>query len=284
MLHGEWQSACDREETSRRTTSRFAQQALSPEAVGAELQKVRAAIGRSEDVTVFVNAVLQAANVPLQSNGKTVTVHLSNEISRALRQAIGRDESFTGRFELPLHEGELYLGRTSSIVEGLAGWVLDQALDSLNRDKQGLASRCGIVSTSAVTVRTTLLLARFRYHLRTSGVDAETMLCEEIVPVACVGSPDAPHWLSIEESERLLTARPERNLVPTAIDQQLGLLLPGLLKFQQALEVVASDRAADQLAAHERVREAFRAKGRVTIEPVLPVDVLGAYVLLPKLS
>lgn len=283
-LHGEWQSACDREETSRRTTSRFAQQTLSPETVGAELKQVRAAIGRSEDVAAFFNAVLQAATVPLQSNGKAVTVHLSNEVPRALRQAIGRDESFTGRFELPLHEGEVYLGRTSPIVEGLAGWVLDQALDSLNRDRQGLASRCGIVSTSAVTVRTTVLVSRFRYHLRISGADAETILCEEIVPLASIGSPDAPQWLPLEESERLLAARPERNLVATAVDQQLGLLLPALPKFQQALELVASERAVSQLDSHERVREASRTKGRVVIEPVLPVDILGAYVLLPKLN
>jgi hypothetical protein len=47
---------------------------------------------------------------------------------------------------------------------------------------------------------------------------------------------------------------------------------------------VAQERAAGQLAAHERVREASRTKGRVTIQPVLPADILGAYVLLPKLS
>jgi hypothetical protein len=40
-------------------------------------------------------------------------------------------------------------------------------------------------------------------------------------------------------------------------------------------------RAAAQLAAHERVREAARTRGRVTVQPVLPVDILGAYVLLP---
>lgn len=283
-LHGEWQSACDREETSRRTTSRFAQQTLSPETVGAELQKVRAAIGRSEEVAAFFTAVLRAATVPLQSNGKAVTVHLSNEVPRALRQAIGRDEPFTGRFELPLHEGEVYLGRTSPIVEGLAGWVLDQALDSLNPDRQGLASRCGIVSTSVVAVRTTVLVARFRYHLRISGADAGTILCEEIVPLACIGSPDSPEWLSLEVSERLLAVHPERNLLATAVDQQLGLLLPALPKFQQALEFVASQRAVSQLDSHERVREASRTKGRVTIDPVLPVDILGAYVLLPKLN
>jgi hypothetical protein len=81
-----------------------------------------------------------------------------------------------------------------------------------------------------------------------------------------------------------LIARPERTLIPTLVEQQLGLLLPALPKFQQALESVARERAAAQLAAHERVREAVRTKGRVTIQPVLPVDILGAYVLLPRIQ
>ena len=35
------------------------------------------------------------------------------------------------------------------------------------------------------------------------------------------------------------------------------------------------------LHTHERVHESLRAKGCVTIQPVHPVDILGAYVLLP---
>lgn len=62
------------------------------------------------------------------------------------------------------------------------------------------------------------------------------------------------------------------------------MLVAALPNFQKALEVVAGKRADAQLATHERVREAARTKGRVTIQPVLPVDILGAYVLLPKLS
>jgi hypothetical protein len=80
-------------------------------------------------------------NDPVQTKGKTVTVHLSNETPRALRQAIGRDESFTGRFDLPLEEGEIYLDRTSPVIEGLAGWTLDQALDPVARDARAVASR-----------------------------------------------------------------------------------------------------------------------------------------------
>jgi superfamily II DNA or RNA helicase len=281
VLHAEWDNARDREKASR---SRFAQHTLSPEAVAAELQSVRTAIGRSEDIARFFHAVLQAETVPVQTRGKAVTVHLSNEVSRALRQAIGRDEPFTGRFDLPLEEGEVYLGRTSPVIEGLAGWTLDQALDPVARDARPVAARCGVVATSAVSARTTLLVVRLRYHLQVAGADAETLLCEEIVPLACTGPADTPQWLSTEEGERLLAARPERNLVPTAIDQQVGLLLAALPKLQHALELVATERAIGQLAAHERVREAARSKGRMTIQPVLPVDILGVYVLLPRLN
>lgn len=280
-LHAEWESARDREKASR---SRFAQHTISPEAVAAELQSVRSAIGRSEDVARFFHAALQGAAVPVQARRKSVVVQLSNQVPRALRQALGRDEPFAGRFDLPLGEEEVYLGRTNPVIEGLAAWVLDQALDPTARDARPVASRCGIISSSAVGTRTTLLVARFRYHLKTTGAAAETILCEEIVPLACNGPADAPNWLTPEEGERLLAARPERNLPSTAIEQQVGLLLAGLPKLQASLESLARERASAQLAAHERVREAARVRGRVTIEPVYPVDILGAYILLPRLS
>ena len=116
----------------------------------------------------------------------------------------------------------------------------------------------------------------------TERTGRDTLLCEEIVPLACTGAAEVPRWLSPEESEHLLTARPERNLLPTALEQQLGFTLPGLAKLRAALEPVAQARAEAQVAAHERVRVAARAKGRVAIEPVLPVDLLGVHVLLPR--
>ena len=280
-LHNEWESARDREKASR---SRFAQHTISPEAVAQELKSVRDAIGRSEEVALFFQEVLQTAGVPFEMNRRSTVVHISMETPRALRQAIGLDESFKGGFDLPLAEGEVYLGRTSPIIEGLAGWTLDQALDPVARDTKPVAARCGVISTSAVGERTHLLLARFRYHLQNAGSAAETILCEEVVPIACTGPADAPTWLTPEEGEKLLTVRPERNLLPTAIDQQIGLLLEALPKLQQALEAIATERSAAQLSAHERVRESLRARGRVTIKPVLSVDILGAYVLLPRLN
>jgi hypothetical protein len=279
-LHNEWENARDREKVSR---SRFAQHTLDNDTVAAELQNVRDAIGRGEDVARFFRDVIKAANVPVQDNGNSVTVQLSNETPRALRQAIGLDDPFVGRFDLPLERGEVYLGRTSQIVEGLAGWTIDQALDPVARDSRPIASRCGVISTSAVDNRTSLLLARFRFHLRTAGAGSDTILCEEILPLACTGLASDPQWCDAETSEQLLSALPESNLAPTAIDQQVERLTEALPDFQQSMEGLAEERAAIQLEAHQRVRKATKTKGKISIEPVLPVDVLGAYILLPRL-
>ena len=279
-LHAEWENARDRERESR---SRFAHHTIDPAAVADELANVRAAIGGSADVARFFRAVLSTVHVPVQLNG-TTEVLISTETPRTLRQAIGHDEPFAGRFDLPLREHEIYLGRTSPVVEGLASWTLDQALDPESRDAGPVAARCGAIFTSAVAARTTLLVARFRYHLRVGGAGGETILCEEIVPLACTGPAAVPDWLPPDESERLMAAPPEHNLLPTAMEQQLSVLLPALPTFQESLEPVASERATAQLDAHRRVRAATRTRGRIGIEPVLPVDVLAAYVLLPRLD
>ncbi len=278
-FHAAWENVREKERASR---SRFAQHALDKDAVAAELRAVRTSIGSSADVAEFFKSILRAAIVQFTEKNGAVNVSVSIETPRALRQAIGRDESFGGRFELPIEHDEMYLGRTSPVIEGLAGWSIDQALDPVARDAPPVASRCGVMSTAAVTTRTTLLVARFRYHLHASG-RTETILCEEIVPLACTGTASEPQWLPVDSGEQLLAATPAKNLVRTAIDQQVALLESDLPALQKALIPIATSRAAEQLAAHERVREATKAKGRVTIEAVLPVDIIGAYILLPKL-
>jgi hypothetical protein len=169
------------------------------------------------------------------------------------------------------------------VVEGLAGWVLDQALDPAARDAAPIAARCGLIRTKRVNTRTTLIVARFRYHLKPRVSEDLTLLCEEIVPLAFTGSVQAPQWIASEQAEALLSARPDTNINSSLVDQQLPLLLNGLPELQTALGQIAVQRASAQLQAHERVREAARDRAKVRIEPVLPVDILGAYLLLPVL-
>lgn len=279
-LHSQWDKAAERETKRRR--SRFAQDALDKDAVAAELASVREAIGGAEDVARFVRESLQVAKVPTHEFQGVIDCTLSPETPRSLRQAIGLDDPFKGRFEWPLRDGDVYLGRTSPVVEGLASWVLDQALDPVARDAGAPAARTGVIASHAVEERTTLLVTRFRYHLSPPGSASETILCEEIVPLAYRGDPNAPEWLLPADAAAALAAVPSRNLVKTAIDQQLDVLADDYGLLPVALDRVAGERASAQLTAHERVRAALKGKGRASIEPVLPVDIIGAYVLLPS--
>jgi len=280
VLHRQWDDARDKEKASR---SRYAQHALKPEVVAAEMNAVGRALGSPSEVEAFFRKAMTMANVPLRPApaGAIEVCIQETQTRRALRQALQREAPFVGRFDLPLQEGETYLGRTSPVVEGLAGWLLDQALDPAARDASSVAARCGLLRTRSVPVRTTLLVARFRFHLKPAIPGDLTLLCEEIVPLAFQGAAASPQWIDGDHAEALLTARPDANIPSSLVDQQLPLLLGGLADLQPALAAVAAGRADLQLKAHERVREASRAKAKVRIEPVLPVDILGAYLLLP---
>lgn len=137
--------------------------------------------------------------------------------------------------------------------------------------------------TNAVKVRTVLLLARFRYHLTTTRGDQRwDTIAEDTLPLAFAGSPEVAHWLDDAATTALLDATPSGNVDPGQARHTLERLLEQTTPLQDHLDTVAHDRADRLLQAHRRVRTAADLKGlRYAVEPLLPADVLGAYVLLP---
>ncbi len=152
-LHTRWEDARDREVRSR---SRFAQLSIKTDEVQAELEAVREAIGTGPIVQRFVRDVLHLAGVPVtDKRNNHVEIPLSNQTPRALRHAIGRDDPFIGRFDLPVANDVLYLSRTHPVVEGLASYVLETALDEMQaQGERSIACRCGVAKTQAVSAKT----------------------------------------------------------------------------------------------------------------------------------
>lgn len=207
------------------------------------------------------------------------------EVPAAVRDAIKdqRDvNEFTAQFSLPVGEGVLYLHRTHPIVEGLGGFVLDTALAPLLA-RRALARRAGVVRTTAVETRTTVLLLRLRFHILTARKGGEkALLAEDCQVVAYRGSGASAAWLGGEEAEALLAATPSGNIAVEQARHFLSRALHDLPALASAFETMAHEHAARVLEAHERVRQASRVKGiRHRVEPKLPVDVLGVYVCLP---
>ena len=276
-VHRQWEAAADREKRSR---TMFAQETIKVDEVGKELAEVRSAIGSGLDVKRFVHDAL-VANRAVVTGADAIKVELA-EAPQALREAMGLYDvdSFRGRFELPVGEGEAYLSRTHPYVEGLATHTADTGLDGL---EEAPAKRLGVIRTNAVQKRTTLLLLRLRFHITDALGQAEALLAEESHVAAFRGAPSAAEWLSTEEVEALLGITPEASISPDQQREALERILSDFDHVRPNLDTLAGERAEALAESHDRVRRALTRAGSqaTTVAPELPADVLGVYVYLP---
>ena len=198
---------------------------------------------------------------------------------------IGQEDRFQARFELPVRDGERYLSRTHPIVEGLASYVMDTALDSqAEQERTAVARRCGVVRTRAVSRRTTLLLVRLRFHIITvRGAEERQLLAEDCQVLAFEGASQHAEWVSDGQGiEEVLDATPDANVDADRTSHFLHQVIDQFDVLQPHLDQVARERGEELLAAHRRVRDAAQQRGvRYRVEPQLPLDVLGIYIYLP---
>jgi superfamily II DNA or RNA helicase len=274
-LHGEWDTVADREKRSRTV---FAQASIKVDDVAREVTATRDAIGSGVDVERFAAEALEAHGALVRS-GDPLELDL-REVPIALRDLLGTaNDEVRARFELPIKEDETYLSRTHPLVEGLASYVLDTALDP---HLEGVARRAGVIRTRAVARRTTVLILRFRHDVVRRTRDGERrLLAEEAGVVAFARAPDSAEWLDSDTAHALLSASPDANIAPEQASDAVRSILDGYDELIPALEAEAKRRADALLEAHRRVRVTGE---RYRVEPRLPADVLGVYVYLPVVA
>lgn len=274
-LFTQWEEASKREKRSR---TMFAQETIKVDEVARELDESKAASGTGTDVEAFVRDAIQAHKGRI-SGTAAITIDLS-ETPRALRDSLNKGDKHKAQFTFPVPDGVEYLFRTNPFVENLASYVMDTALDPL---AESAARRCGVIRTSRIIARTTLLLLRFRYHITTIKQQKENrLLAEECHLLAYRGSPSSPEWLSEEEAIELLELKPESNIPSDQSQHFLRTAIDGFKNIEGYINTVAAKRGEELLKSHSRVRKAARMKGlKYKVEPKLPVDLLGVYLFLP---
>ncbi|WP_227994287.1 helicase-related protein [Luteimicrobium xylanilyticum] len=290
----EWNSAVEQEKVSR---SRYAQAAIRPDEVAAEVGEARARLGSPADVAQFVRDALSevGAATATTSDGLTLEMHSIPGTLRDVLARTGTPGAATLRWvdDLPAPRGAAVLHRTDERVAALARFVLDGALDRRVPDRERPARRAGVITTSNVAAVTVLLLVRVRVHVTLPGRhETRTEVAEETRLLAFRGTPAKPEWLSDGEVEALLAATPSAN---TPADQARGLVenvVKALPQIAAHLDDDARVTAEQMREAHARVRQTARGRDAVgsfgvrglTVEPQLPVDVLGLFVYRPDMS
>lgn len=270
-LEREWNTLAERE---KKTRSIFAQHRIKQDVVQRYYQEVQAAMGDRRVVENFFRSALEALGATLTERSDALEFRLPENFPSALLDALDvqPDKPYRVRFELPVSEKERYLHRTHPIIEALASYVLESALEE---PAQSLAARCGVIRTRQVDRRTPLLLLRLRFKLEwQSRVDLVEDLA--VLTVRDGRLLSEPH---------LLEAKPDGSVPLELARRQIRSELERLSEVAGELNEYAQRRAVEILNQHREVRKAAGARyGNLRVEPIPPPDVLGLFVLLPVLN
>ena len=194
-------------------------------------------------------------------------------------------------FRQPCGEGQVLLSRTHPLVERLASWLAETALEAPDPVAPDFdlafspITRCGVMRSKSVQTRTTLFLCRFRFQIASTGSIEHVSLAEECGLLAFANSPGNAQWLDDAAAKQLLAAQPDQNVSSEQARRWLDEVHDALPELMQHIRQYAEERGQALLEAHRRVRDAARAKGvRYAVQPQGEPDILGFFVYLPCLG
>ena len=290
-----YEAAAAREKESR---SIFAQNAIRPDEIAEDLHQADDAIGNPAAVAMFVTQALPALlGTQIQpdrmpsSEAPGYTLFTAN-LPPVLQATLPPKAEVKVSFESPTPAGYLYLGRNHVFVEQLCQLLLANAV----QQRKQAPARAAVLRTAAVTTKTTLVVFRVRNVIEEVKLNRQ-IVAEEMLIWGYRGSLASNDFLGADEARALLeTATPAFPEPPDdfrqrrlAAERETLFDLddpaePIRLSLRPTLDDVALVRAQNLVQAHERFRQAVGGSRCQVVTPVLPMDVMGLYVLYPPLA
>ena len=170
------------------------------------------------------------------------------------------------------------MGRNHRFVEQLCQLVM---ANTVAREGKR-AARTAIIRTRQVQTKTTLLLFRCRNVIE-QGSGGHQIVAEEMLLWGWRGTPDDREHLDHERARALLqVARASSNLSPEARASFLENELSLLGRMDEVFNKQAEEQSKRLVAAHERFSALMRKQRYQVVYPILPMDLMGVYVLLPE--
>lgn len=283
LFEESWQDAAER---AKRNRTVFAQRRLKPEDVLPEWHKTLAAVGGREDVQRFAGralARLGSGLEPLRRGFKAPLGALPEDVRERLES-----EGLTGTllidFAYPPAPRCRPVQRSHPLVAVLAETLLERTLSgSADEADPGVLGRVGCWVSAGVAGRTTVALLRLRHQLVSQKAGrTTTLLVEEATAIAWTAS--SATLLEGIDALALLTPSPTADPPPHVRERAVNQGMQQLEERVAELDAFAERRAQTLLADHRRVREAAGARGGYSVKALLPADIIGLFVLLPRVD
>lgn len=272
----------DAEENEKKSRSRFAQNRLKPEEVLPEWQKTRAILGGTEEARDFVEAAMARFDAPLDRDDDGAMHAYIDALPKSLQERLV-ERGIEQRLKLvdrePVPSKASLIGRAHPLTAMLAESLVENALEPGAVDV-GTVGRLGAWPSPAVQRQTQVALLRLRFKLTVHSRREHFLLAEES---ALVALENGEVTAAGQEVRELLSVPATHNLADAAIDRFVTRAHTTIHSALQdgALVQHANARAEVLAEDHARLRKAAESAPRVSVEPVLPPDLIALYVLLP---
>ncbi|MFW5726096.1 MAG: helicase, partial [Bacteroidota bacterium] len=253
--------------------------AIKASEIEKDLREVDNAIGDVKAVESFVVDSLRFLGVQVDSTKEGYKVFATN-IPQKLRNLLTDKTEIKISFKSPTPEGHKYIGRNHIFTEHLCQFIINAALQGADDS----AARASVVRTRQLSKKTTIFQFRVRNVIAEMPTHRE-IVAEEMWPWGYRGSLDDNDFLSKDEAlELLMTASPAENIEKEEqawwLNEEMEWVRDEKV-FREYTDPVALERAQSLVDSHSRVRKLMKTEKYEVVEPVLPMDLLGVYVLLP---
>ena len=285
LFEGHWAKVSAKAKKSRTV---FAQRRIKPDDVLPEWRKSLAAVGGRDDVRRFAGRALARLGSGLEPLGrgfKVPTASLPDEVRERLAA-----EDIAGTvavdFAYPAAPGCRPVQRSHPLVAVLAETLLGRTLSTDEGDAAAgdpsVLGRVGCWISEGVRARVTVVLLRLRHQLLSRRRGREPLMVEEATALAWA-APRTAEPISGAEALAVLALPPADDPPRHVREREVARALAALPERATDIEAFLSERASVLLDDHVRVR-ASRAAGSNSVQAVPRPDVVGVYVLLPKVA
>lgn len=269
-------AAAAREKISR---SIFAQHAIKAHEIEADLREVDEAIGDVQAVEQFVVEALRFLGVQVDAKKGGYKIFTAN-IPQRLKALLTDKSELLVSFKSPTPQGFTYLGRNHPFTEQLSQHILNSAIQG----QKNSAARAAVIKTTQVHTKTVLFQLRVR-NVIAEQAHKKQIVAEEMWLWGYTGDLRQNQFLSKETAlELLLSAQPGQNVEDGEKAYWLNEEMDWVhdeVSFREQTDEVALQRASHLVESHTRFKKLIGGSTYRVVEPVLPMDVLGVYILLP---
>ena len=287
LFETQWEDATTKARTNRTI---FAQRRMKPDDVLPEWRKSLAAVGGRDDVQRFASRALARLGSGLEAlrqGFKVPTAPLPDEVRERL-EAEGVAGTAAVDFAYPAAPGCRPVQRGHPLVAVLADTLLARTLSVADGDAStndpSVLGRVGCWISEGVQGRTTVTLLRLRHQLLSRTRRRETTLMVEEAAALAWAAPRANGPITGAEALFLLDLPPSGDPPRHVREREAARALALIEERAADLDEFAAARARALLDDHLRVREAGRATGSTSVQALPRPDVIGVYVLLPRVG